>query len=110
MAKKKSSTDWGAITRFCAFWAIGLAAVVLLITGIIQILVNLEIITGAGATVNKVMYYIRLVAKVFLFVAIFVPGWRYARSHSRTFEVLFWVFIILVFVFGVIDLPHWFLK
>ena len=105
---KKSRTDWGSITRFCAFWSIGLAAVVLLITGTIDLLIHFEIITGAGATVNKVIYYIRLVAKIFLFLAVFIPGWRYARCHSTTLEVLFWIFVILVLLFGVFDLPHWF--
>lgn len=103
MAKKKtttkSTTSNGEILRFCAFWGMAVAAVLYLISGLIACIAQW---TGeVGATLQRICGIISLLGSIAIVIAIAFPAYSYVRGKSKTWKILYWIFLA-VFLLGVV--------
>ena len=102
MAKKTTKTKTTTTTngnyywvKVTAFWGLIIAGIVGIINFIITMLVKLEIITGAGATLGRLIGVMSLIASLAFFISAFLAGYAYSKGKPKAWRVLFWVFAVL---------------
>lgn len=95
MAKNKDITEAkqrSDLTKFCAFWGITLAALMFVVSGILQIidsLLNLQ---------SNEMYYcitaLDFISKLALLVAVGIPAYGYVRKKKSGWKITYIIAII----------------
>lgn len=93
MAKKAKYTEAerkNDLTKFCAFWALAISAVMFVVGGVISFVGLGEI----GAIFD-------LLAKTALVVAIAIPAYKYVRSKKKGWKIFYWI-ALAIYVFGVV--------
>lgn len=102
MAKKtkKSTTNTGnyGVIKVTAFWGIIISGISGFTTFIIQSLIKLNIINGAGSALNSAIGIMNLIANISLFVSVFLAAYAHANTKTKTWKILFWVFSVLAFL------------
>lgn len=100
MAKRRTTayTTNYSIAHPLAFWGIIISGIASLISLIVTVLVKLEIITGAGSTVDTIISVMNLIAKLALFACVFLMAYGYAMRRSKGWRILFWVFTVVAFL------------
>lgn len=104
MAKKatrtrRTTTTNGDILRFCAFWGMAVAAVLYLVSGVINFIAKYA--GELGATLQRVCGILSLLGNIAIIIAIAFPAYSYVRGKNRTWKILFWI-LLGVFVLGVV--------
>ena len=103
MAKKKtttkSTTSNGEILRFCAFWGMAVAAVLYLVSGLINLIAKYT--GGLGETLQRVVGIFSLLGNIAIIVAIALPAYSYVVGKGHTWRVVYWI-LLGVFVLGVV--------
>lgn len=83
----KGPSDKTSFIRTCSFWALLIAAAVLVLGGVFNKL-------GLGVIVS----IFDLIGKVFLLAGIAIPAYDYTRSKGLLWRVLYWVALVLYIV------------
>ncbi len=92
--RTREQIDW---VKFLAFWGLVIASVIFVAAGIIK-LFEFE-------NVALVVSILDIVAKVFLLIAVGVPGFGYVRGKHKAWQIIFWVALIIYaagVVFGIV--------
>lgn len=101
MAKKKTKTTttttssnyyWVKVT---AFWGLIIAGIVGIVNFIISLLVKLEIISGAGSTLGRMIGVMGLISQLAFFISAFLAGYAHSRGKSQGWRITFWIFAVL---------------
>lgn len=87
-----SSINWSKVTGICAFFAIVIAGLIFIISGILRLL-NISFGPGILSTISTIL----------LVLAVVIPGWRFVRGKKMWIQILFWVCAICLIVFGAIS-------
>ena len=89
----------GSIVRTCAFWGMAVAAVLYIVSGLINFIAKYT--GGLGATLQAVVGIITLLGNIAVIVAIALPAYGYVSGKNRNWRAAYWVFLI-IFVLGVV--------
>ena len=92
---KKQRTEGAAkrdLSKFCAFWAIVISALLILLKLIF------DLVGGSLGTVGTVM---GIIAAIMLGIAIVFPAYSYACSKGKTWRIICIIVFILYFVLAV---------
>lgn len=95
MARKTTTTRTTSnrdLVKFCAFWGIVIAAVLFVVTAILN---------WVGGNLGLVQKIFDVIAKVALLVAIAIPAYGYVRGRRVGWKVTYWVALV-VYVLGVV--------
>lgn len=100
MAKKKKnkSTQSGEksnLIKFCAFWGLAIAAILFVVTAILNVLGNWIEVNGTLINVFDIL------AKVALLIAIGIPAYSYVRGRGKKWKVFYWI-AFLIYALGVV--------
>ncbi len=87
-----SNYHWVKVT---AFWGLIIAGIVGIINFIISLLVKLEIITGAGSTLGRIIGVLGLISQLAFFVCVVLAAYAHSRSMSKGWRIAFWVFAVM---------------
>ena len=87
MAKRTGPSDKTVFIRLCSFWALLIAAALLILSGVFNKL-------GLGVIVQ----IFDLVGKVFLLFGIAIPAYDYTRGKGTAWKVLYWVALVVYIV------------
>ncbi|MCD8371840.1 MAG: hypothetical protein LUD27_00875 [Clostridia bacterium] len=99
--KKTASTEGKErrdTTKFCAFWGIVIAAVVMLLSFIFSLLARLGVTISWLGTATSVCNIVSMVA---LLVAVGIPAYGYVRGRKKSWKIAFWIAFIL-YILGII--------
>lgn len=107
MAKKTQKTTTtrrtvitnGDIVRLCAFWGMAVAAVLYLVSGLINLIAKYT--GGLGETLQRVVGIFSLLGNIAIIVAIALPAYSYVVGKGHTWRVVYWI-LLSVFVLGVV--------
>lgn len=101
MAKRNSNDakEKRDITKFCAFWGLAIAAVLFVVTAVLNIIRNLANITSSG--LNTCISIFDIVAKVALLVAIGLPAYGYVKGRSKGWKIFYWV-ALAIYALGIV--------
>ncbi len=91
--KTSSTTSWNKIAGICAFFAVVIAGVIFAINGIVSLV-------GASFSAGGVL---NTIATVLLVAAVVIPGWRFVRGQKMWVQILFWVCVLVLVIFGAIS-------
>ena len=91
MSKKTTtySSEKRSITKFCAFWGIVIAVVLLVLTAIFN---------AVGGSLGMIGSISDLVAKIALAVAVAFPAYDYVRGKAKGWKIVYWIALILYIV------------
>lgn len=96
MAKRNKSDQPAAksgFTKFCAFWGLTIAAVLFIVSAILNF-INSESL----ATVVNIL---DIIAKVSLLAAIGIPAYGYVRGKRKTWKIIYWIALV-IYALGVV--------
>lgn len=107
MAKKNKNNETAekkSITKFFAFWAMAISAIMYIFGGIINIIIN-GIKDLGGTELGKTLSSLSGVAVFFgniaLIIAIAVPAHGYVKGKKQGWKLFYWI-ALAVFVLGVV--------
>lgn len=92
------STTERDIEKFCAFWAMAIAAILYIFSGIIALVVRYADVAGIFSTILSV---VTLLGNIAMIVAIALPAYKYAVTKGKNGKILYWIFLV-IFAFGVV--------
>ncbi len=87
-----SNYHWVKVT---AFWGLIIAGIVGIINFVISLLVKLELISGVGSTLGRVINVMSLISELAFFISVFLAGYAHSRSKSKGWRIAFWVFAVM---------------
>lgn len=105
MAKKKKSgsevrtSEKRDLTKFCAFWCLAIAAVLFVVTAVLNLINKLADISSG--TLSACISICDIIAKVALLIAIGIPAYGYVRGKKRGWKIFFWIALI-IYALGVV--------
>ena len=89
----------GSIVRTCAFWGLAVAAVLYVVSGLINFIASYT--GGLGDALQAVVGVITLLGNIAVIVAIALPAYGYVSGKNRNWRAAYWIFLI-IFVLGVV--------
>lgn len=106
MARKrtKSTVTNRDIVTFCAFWAMTIAAIMYIFSGVINFIINaFEAVKASKSAVvlSKIVSIGMFLGNIALIVAVALPAWRYVKGRSRSWKAVYWIALV-VFALGVV--------
>jgi glucan phosphoethanolaminetransferase (alkaline phosphatase superfamily) len=84
--KTTTSRDW---VKFLAFWGLAISAILYIVTAILSRL---------GGDLGSIASILKIVATIFLFVAIAIPAYNYVRGKKTFWKILYWVCLVVAIV------------
>jgi lysylphosphatidylglycerol synthetase-like protein (DUF2156 family) len=105
MAKreKTASGERRDLTQFCAFWAMTIAAMMYIFSGVINLIIKAvsDISTKTAGMLSTVTSILTFLANIALVIAIALPAYSYVRGRSRSWKVFYWV-ALAIYALGVV--------
>lgn len=106
MAKKRTrnTSEKRDAVRFCAFWAMAIAALFYIFSGVIKFIVTVfESVSAsaAAATLTKLVSIGLFVGNVALIIAVALPAYQYVKGRKKSWRIFYWV-TLAVFALGVV--------
>lgn len=99
--KNKSTSSTGSseksFVKFCAFWGLGIAAILFVVTAVLNVVNRLITVNGLGSVISV----FDILAKVALLIAVAVPAYGYVRGKSKGWKVFYWVALI-IYTLGIV--------
>ncbi len=110
MARKKktttttSTTGTRSVVNICAFWAMVIAALAYIFSGLVAFLISVfESIRASksAATLSTLVHIFTFLGNIALIVAIAIPAWHFVRGKNKSWRILYWICLV-VFALGVV--------
>ncbi len=109
MARKHKTTTNNTIgtrstVNLCAFWAMAIAALMYLFSGLVHFLITVfESIKASksAAVLAKLVTIGNFLGNIALIVAIAIPAWHYAKGRGKNWRICYWIALV-VFALGVV--------
>ena len=112
MAKKTKTTktttthssDNSRIVKFCAFWAMAIAALLYIFSGVINVIIKIMTKIGDKAVpgaLNTLVSVFSLLGGIATIIAIALPAYNYVRGRGRGWKA-FYIVCLIVFALGVV--------
>jgi len=103
MSKKTNKTTRHTTTdrdveKFCAFWAMVIAAILYIFSGIIALITKYCDVAGILTTILNI---VTLLGNIALIIAIALPAYHYAAPKGKNYRIIYWIFLV-IFAFGVV--------
>lgn len=101
MAKKSNNVarEKRDLTKFCAFWGLAIAAILFVVTAVLNAVKSLANITSTP--LDWCISIFDLLAKIALLVAIGLPAYGYVKGKGKGWKVFFAVALI-IYALGVV--------
>ncbi|MDE5729408.1 MAG: hypothetical protein K2I20_04455 [Clostridia bacterium] len=90
----RRSTTERDIEKFCAFWAMAIAAILYIFSGIIALVIRY-------AAVANILNVVTLLGNIAMIVAIALPAYKYAVTKGKNGKIIYWI-LLVIFAFGVV--------
>jgi lysylphosphatidylglycerol synthetase-like protein (DUF2156 family) len=108
MAKRQKKTQTASgerrdLTMFCAFWAMTIAAMMYILSGVINLFIKLisDISTKTAGALSTITSVANFLANLALVIAIALPAYGFVRGRSRSWKVFYWI-ALAIYALGVV--------
>lgn len=107
MAKKEKATaakERRDLTKFSAFWSIGISAILYIASGIMSFIIWLgndkmdEQVKGSMGTASGIMTFI---GNILIIIALGLPAYGYVKGKSKGWKIFYWI-SIAIFALGIV--------
>ena len=90
------------IVKATAFWGVIISGIANIIAFVIQLLVKVGVIDGAGKLIGSVMSVMNVIASIALLISVLLAAYAHSTTKKKVWRVLFWIFAILAIlgIFG----------
>ncbi len=94
----RHSTTERDVEKFCAFWAMAIAAILYILSGIIALVIRYADVAGIFSTILNI---VRFLGNIAMIIAIALPAYKYAVTKGKNGKILYWIFLV-IFALGVV--------
>ena len=96
--RRTHTTTERDIEKFCAFWAMAIAAILYICSGVIALVTKY---VNPADIFTTIVSIITLLGNIAMIVAIALPAYKYAVTKGKNGKIAYWICLV-IFAFGVV--------
>lgn len=91
------STTERDIEKFCAFWAMVIAAIMYVFSGIINLVIGAvnSITPDVASILRTICTIVTFLGNIALIIAIAIPAYHYAAPRGQQYRIVYWIFLVI---------------